>query len=63
MPRRFQLLVAASFVVTVFTAYSHRAWSGEKHRRAICCQPIATCQPSGQFGFNLLPTCGRHDRV
>ena len=57
MPRRFPMLVVASLVVTVFTAYSHRAWSGEKHRRTICCQPIATCQPMTSQTAGLVPTC------
>ncbi len=57
MPRRFQMLVVASFVVTVFTAHSHRAWSGEKHRRTICCQPIATCQPLASQTAGSVSTC------
>ena len=57
MPRRFQMLFVASFVVTVFTAHSHRAWSGEKHRRTICCQPIATCQPIASQTAGSAPTC------
>lgn len=57
MPRPFQMLVVASFVVTVFTAHSHRAWSGEKHRRTICCQPIAACQPIASQTASSVSTC------
>ena len=57
MPRRFQMLVVASLVATVFNVHSHRAWSGEKHRRTICCQPIATCQPMACQTAGPVPTC------
>ena len=39
MTRCFQMLFVASLVATVFNVHSHRAWSGEKHRRTIHCQP------------------------
>ncbi|MBC7818855.1 MAG: hypothetical protein IAG10_18345 [Planctomycetaceae bacterium] len=57
MPRRFQMLFVASLVATAFTVHSHRAWSGEKHRRTICCQPIATCQPIASQTAGTTPTC------
>lgn len=57
MPRRFQMLVVASLAVAALTVHSHRAWSGEKHRRTICCHPIATCQPIGSQNAGSIPTC------
>ena len=57
MPRRFQMLFVASLVATVFNVHSHRAWSGDKHRRTICCQPIATCQPMTSQTAGSVPTC------
>ena len=57
MPRRFQMLFVASLVATVFIVHSHRAWSGDKHRRTICCQPIATCQPTTCQTAGPVPTC------
>lgn len=57
MPRRFQILIAASFAVAALTIHSPRAWSGEKHRRTICCQPIVTCQPIACQTAGPVPTC------
>lgn len=57
MTRLFRIVVAASLVTAVFSAHSHRAWSGDKHRRTICCQPIATCQPTVCQAAGPNPTC------
>ncbi len=57
MPRRFQLLIAASFAVAALTIHSHHAWSGEKHRRTIRCTPAVTCQPTACQTAGPVPTC------
>lgn len=54
MVRYVQIL---ALVTAVLSAHSHRAWSGEKHRRTICCQPIATCQPISCRTAGPIPTC------
>lgn len=57
MIRYVQILAFASLATAVLSAHSHRAWSGEKHRQTICCQPIATCQPIACRTAGPIPTC------